>query len=154
MISASVLGPGDRATLHNDGDERQDERDGENAILVSPSVERTGAMLELRVYRAERLPQMDFTIVSAIGGQGVDAYVQLMFGGREGKAESRTRVVKDRNPVFNEAVFCPVVLPSFSDTVAVRVMDYDLIVSDDCIGTLFFSLKQLQDDPARLARPR
>ncbi len=155
LLSVSVLGPGDNAAIHNDSDHlanAEDKSESGIGILVSPSVERRGYLVELRIHRAEALPQMDFTVSTALGGQGIDAYVRLKFGGDS--YSSRTSIVKNRNPNFNEAIFCPVVLPSYSDTIEVNFMDYDYFDSDDFIATLFFSFQDLVSHSERYTSPQ
>ena len=141
LISVSVLGPEDKATVHNDSEVMPHPDENDLGILISPSVERKSYLVELRIYRATGLPQMDFTIASALGGQGIDAYVRLKFGGDV--YSSTSSIVKSRNPSFNESIVCPVIIPSYSDTVEVNVMDYDFFDADDFVGTLFFSFHDL-----------
>ena len=155
LLSVSVLGPEDKATVHNDNDlmpRNGDKSEGDFGILISPSVERKSYLVELRIYRAVGLPQMDFTVASALGGQGIDAYVRLKFGGDA--FSSKSSIVKSRNPSFNEAIYCPVILPSYSDTIEVNIMDHDYFDADDFIGTLFFSFHDLLKHGERYSQPQ
>jgi hypothetical protein len=155
MLSVSVLGPDDKAVVHNDADlvpRFEDRSEAELGILISPSVERTSFLMELRIYRALGLPQMDFTVASALGGQGIDAYVRLKFGGDA--YSSKSSIVKNRNPSFNEAIYCPIIIPSYSDTIEVNIMDYDYFDADDYIATLFFSLHDVLNHGERYHQPQ
>eukprot|EP00854_Cymbomonas_tetramitiformis_P003270 gene3270-4120_t len=86
----------------------------------------------LNVDRAEGLPEMDSATMNAVG-KAADAFVAVCFGN---PTEVVTEVVNSQSPKWNERLVLPATLPSLSNTIRVRVMDFDSISQHDLIGQL------------------
>lgn len=146
QIIVNVVGPDESTPVHLEHEEH-DTNVGvsdmtEQVVLVPPSVQNTGCVLRVNVHRAEDLPQMDYTIGTLTGQtRGIDAYVAVRFAG---SPKIKTKIVKHREPSFNMALYCPIVLPCFSDTIEILVMDRDVADGDDHVGTLRFSFADMQ----------
>ena len=70
----------------------------------------------MAVYRVEGLPQMD-----EYGA--TDGFVSVKM---RGQAPMKTKVFNNSlNPLFNELLRIPVVLPTMNDVITVSVSDYD-----------------------------
>ena len=132
------------------GDEGDGDGGGEN-ILMPPTLERVGCVLNVAVYRAVGLPQMDFTVGTALGQTaGIDAYVRVRFAGGPW---ARTKMVKSRAPDFHQLLAVAVVLPSMADEIEVQVCDGDVMDADDVVGTIVLSLRHLQKLPSAYHKP-
>lgn len=135
-VSVVVLGPNDEQKSH---DKDAIDPSDEGTLLLAPYVEQTGYILDLFVYEAVELPEMDRTLKKL----KCDPYVLLDFAGRQAK----TSILAGQNVTFNEVLHFPVIEPLMSDVVKVQLYDYDLGSADDLIGTVFLSYKELRAHP-------
>jgi len=140
LVSISVTSPGQSALAIDEdrGGDSADSGDEDEAgdlsgkILMPPTLERVGCVLNVAVFCALGLPQMDFTVGTALGQTaGIDAYVRVRFAGGPW---ARTKIVKSRSPEFHQLLALPVVLPSMEDEIEVQVCDGDVMDADDVVG--------------------
>lgn len=105
-------------------------------VLLPPEVERIGYELLVRAYRAENLPKLD-----TFGK--VDGYIKASFTG----SEQETSVIKsDLNPVWNTELRLPVYVPTMSDRIAVRTMDWERAGDNRPIATMNFKWSSVLTD--------
>ena len=144
-VSISIIGPGDKAKVHNEDDERAEEIAREMAagsdvgslIKNLPTIRKEWKFLVVKIYRAEGLPIMDGKL--AYIKAHTDALCQLTFAG--GKPLS-TKVVTTRGetreemtPEFNCELWYPVALPTTTQLVKIHVWDKEAI-GKDLIGNI------------------
>ncbi|XP_065712625.1 fer-1-like protein 5 [Patagioenas fasciata] len=113
-----------------------------NLLRPSPCV----ATLQLRVYRAEDLPQADPPRLPVGGKRGfVAAAVRVQFAGRT----LCTRVMPpDANPVWNEVFFFPLRLPPICDEIQLAILSGSR--SSKVLGTATLHLSQISSAGAEL----
>ncbi|KAK2952288.1 putative C2 domain protein [Blattamonas nauphoetae] len=133
-----VLGPGDVPANHED-DEDDEEVEGDDLqkmVLLPPSIERTGYLLRTRCYRADHLPKMDTFGLC-------DCFVKIDFGSESNACD----VVRENlNPVWNQEVRTPVYIPTMSDRIQVRTMDWERVGESRPIATMNFSWSTIVAD--------
>eukprot|EP00499_Haloplacidia_sp_CaronLabIsolate_P010402 CAMPEP_0196772422 /NCGR_PEP_ID=MMETSP1104-20130614/2224_1 /TAXON_ID=33652 /ORGANISM="Cafeteria sp., Strain Caron Lab Isolate" /LENGTH=856 /DNA_ID=CAMNT_0042142557 /DNA_START=126 /DNA_END=2693 /DNA_ORIENTATION=+ len=123
--TATVLGPGDKPPSHESTLVQRDDEEGE-LILRPPTVRRRGYNLNIKLYRAEGLPDMDPVSGSA------DPFVSIKFNGMV----VRSNVVRrDANPVWNQHLWLPVFTPCMSDNIDVQLWDRQRGNPDELIAT-------------------
>ncbi|KAK3235298.1 hypothetical protein CYMTET_54488 [Cymbomonas tetramitiformis] len=132
-----VLGPEDEQQVHDEDQEEKADRLAaaagvHNVYCMNPDVDVKQYALQLNVDRAEGLPEMDSATMNAVG-KAADAFVAVCFGN---PTEVVTEVVNSQSPKWNERLVLPATLPSLSNTIRVRVMDFDSISQHDLIGQL------------------
>ena len=97
-VSIAVTTPGQTPAMDmtdEGGEEEGEDDEAGGNILMPPTLERVGCVLNVAVYSAEGLPQMDFTPGTATGmTAGIDAYVRVRFAGGPWV---KTQVVKSLN---------------------------------------------------------
>jgi hypothetical protein len=98
-VSIAVTTPGQTPAMDmtdEGGEEEGEDDEAGGNILMPPTLERVGCVLNVAVYSAEGLPQMDFTPGTATGmTAGIDAYVRVRFAGGPWV---KTQVVTSLNP--------------------------------------------------------
>ncbi|KAL0992853.1 hypothetical protein UPYG_G00099800 [Umbra pygmaea] len=138
--------------------ERNEEQDDiESNLLVPAGVTLRWVNLNLKVYRAEDMPQMDSAAVQTmkhvLGMEGnnknlVDPYLEISFAG---KKLCTKRIEKNANPEWNQQVNLQVKFPSMCERIKLTVFDWDRLSKDDAVGTTFLNLTKISstgDTPA------
>uniref|UniRef100_A0A8C7MIS7 Myoferlin n=1 Tax=Oncorhynchus kisutch TaxID=8019 RepID=A0A8C7MIS7_ONCKI len=124
-VSLVIVGTGDEPpTEKRERNEEQD--DIESNLLVPAGVTLRLVTLNLKVYRAEDMPQMD------------DAFVQTVkqvFGGEGDK--------KNLVDPFLEVSFAGKKFPSMCESIKLTVFDWDRLTRNDVIGTTFLNLTKI-----------
>lgn len=103
------------------------------------------------IFEAQDLPIMDRYTRGGIGGKGIDAFIQVNFGGNP---NLRTKVVhvkaggKDNeggglNAEFMEQLWIPINVPTMCNRVALSVWDRDIFTANKCVAHHHFSFKHL-----------
>ncbi|KAH7819075.1 putative myoferlin-like protein [Monocercomonoides exilis] len=136
--SIVVLGPGDVPANHedDDDDEEVEGEDLQKMVLLPPQIERIGYELKVRAYRAEKLPKTD-----TFGK--TDAYVLAQFASESMKTDYKK---ENFDPIWNTELRLPVYVPTMSDRIAVRVVDYDKVGDDEPIATMNFRWSSILTD--------
>ncbi|KAG5177195.1 hypothetical protein JKP88DRAFT_282166 [Tribonema minus] len=143
LLSVTIIGPGEKAPHHD----RRKEIEAESAsvatrpvIALTPPVQQQASLqdagtlrfLVVNLYRAADIPPMD----SGLGGKGVDAYVLVKFG-EQPDVKCKAVTVKSQSSsggllsvAFNVRITIPVMVPSMSNRIEMRLMDKDLMADE------------------------
>ncbi|CAG9312955.1 unnamed protein product [Blepharisma stoltei] len=107
-------------------------------ILLPPQIQHKWCQLIVRVIKAEGLPKLDDW------NNTIDAYCQADYGG----AKINTSVfTADKNKFaayWYEDLYVPVSIPSVSNRLIIRVLDYDNTSKDDMVGTIAFDWEEIE----------
>ncbi|XP_067092623.1 myoferlin [Osmerus mordax] len=159
-VSMMVMGSGDEPpTEKKVRNEEQD--DIESNLLVPAGVNMRLVTLNLKVYRAEDMPQMDDAFVQTIknvfGGAGdkknlVDPFLEVSFAGKK----LCTKIIeKNANPEWNQVISLQVKFPSMCERIKLTLYDWDRLTRNDIIGTTFLNMNkiasfggEIEDTPA------
>lgn len=155
LLSLVVLGPGDKMKLYDpakdkDPDERlvKSKADISSMVLVPPRVTQKLNFLVITIYRAEELPDMDYSMMMH---GGIDGYVRAYFAGQNVLETRKVTLKGSRNLalIFNQELWFPVLLPTMSDNIFISVWDWDRATSDQLVANIVqpFSFKQVQRYP-------
>ncbi|XP_028279715.1 myoferlin isoform X2 [Parambassis ranga] len=147
-VSIIIVGTGDEPpTERRDVSDEQD--DIESNLLVPAGVTMRWATLNLKVYRAEDLPQMDDAFIQTVkqvfGGDGdrknlVDPFLEVSFAGRK----LHTKIIeKNANPEWNQLINLQVKFPSMCESIKLTMYDWDRLTKNDAIGTTFLNLSKM-----------
>lgn len=147
-VTLIVVATGDHPP--NEKREANEEQDDvESNLLVPAGITMRWAMLTLKVYRAEDMPQMDDAFVQTVkhifGGEGdkknlVDPYLEVSFAGKK----LCTKIIeKNANPEWNQLINLQVKFPSMCERIKLTVYDWDRFTKDDAIGTIFLDLNKM-----------
>ncbi|XP_051968230.1 myoferlin isoform X1 [Xyrauchen texanus] len=147
-ISMFVLGTGDESPVEKK-DQDSDKDDVESNLLLPAGVTLRWVTLQLRVFRAEDIPQMDDSISQTIketfGGYGnkknlVDPFVEACFAGKK----LCTRIIeKNANPEWNQQLNLQIKFPSMCERIKLTVFDWDRLTGNDAIGTTYLDLTKI-----------
>jgi len=121
-LSVVCLGPGDEQKIHNEDEEDDDDM----TVLTPPHIERKGWLLNVQVYEAKELMQMDDSVFDA----KCDPFVSVEYGSLTLETDRQ----KGLNVEFNQEVQLPVFEPTMSDTIKVSLWDYDFGVKNELMG--------------------
>ena len=131
-LSITLLGPGDKAVVHDQDDESDHES---SALMCLPEIRRELRFLRVRVLRAEQLPDMDKTASGGSTAAGLDAFVHIKFNGYGAK----TNIIKSKNPAWMQEFWIPVLVPTVGQLITITVKDRDAFSADDDIDVLTLS---------------
>ncbi|XP_056626816.1 myoferlin isoform X1 [Triplophysa dalaica] len=147
-VSMFVLGSGDEAPVEKK-EQDNDKDDVESNLLLPAGVSLRWVTLNVKVFRAEDIPQMDDSISQTIkevfGGQEnkknlVDPFVEVSFAG---KKLSTQIIEKNANPEWNQQLNLQVKFPSMCDRIKLTVFDWDRLSGNDAIGTTYLDLTKI-----------
>ncbi|XP_013884160.1 myoferlin [Austrofundulus limnaeus] len=147
-VSIFIVGTGDEPpTEKRELNEEQDDIEGN--LLVPAGVTMRWATLNLKVYRAEDMPQMDDAFVQTMkqvfGGDGdkknlVDPYLEVSFAGKK----LCTKIMeKNANPEWNQVINLQFKFPSMCERIKLTMYDWDRLSKDDAVGTEFLNLNKM-----------
>ncbi|XP_053624309.1 otoferlin-like isoform X2 [Plodia interpunctella] len=145
----SVIGKGD--TIKVPPKSEKDEDDIEANLLLPDGVpiERQRAKFIVKIYRADGLPKMNYSILAnvkrAFTGESqdlVDPYVQVCFAGMTGCTSVKKNCY---TPVWNEQVVFAEMFPPLCQRIKIQLRDNDP-VHPNVIGTHFIDLKSISND--------
>ncbi|KAL8174027.1 UNVERIFIED_CONTAM: hypothetical protein K2H54_036914, partial [Gekko kuhli] len=122
-VNLCVLGAGDRAP---DADKIKEDQDGEDNILKSAAVPSRMATLQLSIYQAEDIPQMD---------RGSINYFR--------KKDEELNDGEDLVDPSVEVNFAGKTMPSMCDLIKITILDGDEYSNTSIIGTTFLSLSKI-----------
>uniref|UniRef100_A0A672H0F0 Myoferlin like n=1 Tax=Salarias fasciatus TaxID=181472 RepID=A0A672H0F0_SALFA len=139
-VSIMVVGTGDEPpTERRDVSEELDDIEGN--LLVPAGVTMRSAVINLKVYRAEDMPQMDDAFVQSVkqvfGGEGdrknlVDPYLEVSFAGK--------KVIDSKKNQKKKTQTCLLKFPSMCERIKLTL---DRLTRDDAIGTTFLNLSNM-----------
>ncbi|CAH0473142.1 unnamed protein product [Peronospora belbahrii] len=155
LLSLVVLGPDDKMKLYDPSEDKDpDERlvkskaDINLMVLVPPRVTQKLSFLVITIYRAEELPDMDYSMVMQ---GGIDGYVRAYFTGQDVLETKKVTMKGSENlaVTFNQELWFPVLLPTMSDNIFLSVWDWDMATTDQLVANILqpFSFKQVQRYP-------
>ncbi len=139
-LSISIVGPGEKAKIHDEEAERAAEiakeaaagSDVSSLVLHAPTIQKEWKYVVCRVYKCEGLPVMDGKLgigMLAAKQAGTDAFCQMTIaGGKPLKTKVNTVVGNNRkmiNPIFNVELWYPISLPTTTQIVKFSVWDED-----------------------------
>ncbi len=127
LCSVTVLGPGDQPPSRSLDERKKDESadDGQLVLTAPAGLKRRGYNLNVRVYRGEDLPKMDYYGTC-------DSFVALKFNGVVMRTET---CFATQMPEWNTLLQMPVFTPALSDTVELQLWDWDRANPDELIAT-------------------
>ncbi|TSK22735.1 Myoferlin [Bagarius yarrelli] len=147
-VNMIIVGTGDEPPTENkESNEECD--DIESNLLLSAGVTLRSAILSLKVYRAEDMPQMDDafaqTVKNIFGGEGdkknlVDPFLEVGFAGKK----ICTKIIeKNANPEWNQVIHLQVKFPSMCERIRLTMFDWDRFTSNDTVGTTYLNLSKI-----------
>ncbi|GMF53162.1 unnamed protein product [Phytophthora fragariaefolia] len=117
-------------------------------VLVPPRVTQKLSFLVITIYRAEELPDMDYSMMMH---GGIDGYVRAYFAGQDVLETKKVTVKGSENltVAFNQELWFPVLLPTMSDNIFLSMWDWDMTTADQLVANVLkpFSFKQVQNYP-------
>jgi len=140
LVSVTIIGPGEKAPIHNRKKEIEEENNGngKNKILCKlPSpVQQELHFLCLNLYRGTEIPPMD----STFGQKSIDAYVRIKFSDQIIKSKVVTVKAQSSSGgllsvVWNQRIYIPVMVPTMSNRIEINLMDEELLTDDELVGT-------------------
>ena len=140
MLSVRVLKPGDSPPTHSAdyGQLYAPENSKGFKPLVPPTIKRTSYSLNIRLYRGQNVPVMDYFAKSS------DPFVVIKFNG----IIVRTKTAKDTtDPIWNQGITIPVHTPCLSENIDVQLWDWSRFNPDELIATTRIKFSQLITDP-------
>ncbi|XP_044862554.1 myoferlin-like isoform X5 [Mauremys mutica] len=152
-VSLCVLGAGDQAP---ELDKPAESEDVESNLLKPAAMPVCMATFQLRIYRAEDMPQMEDSCLHYFRSMFqmhvdkricVDPSVEVSFAGKT----RCTRVMpRNANPEWNQVLFFPAQLPSVCDKIKLTVLNGDQAGKRDVLGTTYINLSQVSSTGAEI----
>ncbi|CAH0402078.1 unnamed protein product [Chilo suppressalis] len=148
----SVIGKGDTIKIPPKSEKDEDDIEANLLLPDGVPIERQRARFIVKIYRADGLPKMNYSILAnvkrAFTGETqdlVDPYVQVCFAGMTGC----TSVKKNSyTPVWNEQIVFNEMFPPLCQRLKIQLRDNDP-VHPNVIGTHFIDLKTISHDGER-----
>ncbi|KAJ3607327.1 hypothetical protein NHX12_024379 [Muraenolepis orangiensis] len=147
-VSIFVVGAGDEPPVDK-ADAGGEEDDIESNLLLPAGLTLRWAMLSLKVFRAEDVPQMDDSFLQSmkgIFGEGggkknlVDPFLEASFAGKK----LCTQIMeKNANPEWNQVLSLQVKFPSMCECIKLTILDWDRVSRNDAIGTTHLNLAKI-----------
>ncbi|KAJ2954509.1 hypothetical protein O0L34_g2790 [Tuta absoluta] len=145
----SVIGKGDTIKIPPKSEKDEDDIEANLLLPDGVPIERQRAKFIVKIYRADGLPKMNYSILAnvkrAFTGETqdlVDPYVQVCFAGMTGC----TSVKKNSyTPVWNEQIVFTEMFPPLCQRIKIQLRDNDP-VHPNVIGTHFIDLKTISND--------
>ncbi|XP_035389086.1 myoferlin isoform X2 [Electrophorus electricus] len=147
-VSLLVVGTGDDPPVEKK-EQDSDNDDVESNLLLPAGVVLRWATLQIKVFRAEDMPQMDDSIAQslkeAFGGESnkknlVDPFVEAWFAGKK----LCTKIIeKNANPEWNQLLNLQIKFPSMCERLKLTVFDWDRLTRNDAVGTTYLNLMQI-----------
>uniref|UniRef100_A0A8B9KHL4 Myoferlin n=1 Tax=Astyanax mexicanus TaxID=7994 RepID=A0A8B9KHL4_ASTMX len=147
-VSAFIVGTGDDPPVEKT-DRDTDSDDVESNLLLPAGIALRWVTLQLKVFRAEDIPQMDDSISqslkAAFGGTGdkknlVDPFLEAWFAGKK----ICTKIIEgNANPEWNQLVNLHVKFPSMCERIKLTVYDWDRLTRNDAVGTTYLNLTKI-----------
>lgn len=139
-LSVHVARPGDLRVKLEDEPKLEKYSEGSDkgmsSIMLPPQIKVKKQQIEIILGKAERVAKMDYKVV---GTGTADPFVEFSFGGLQVKS----RTVKDSlEPVWNQKICIPTVVPTINDRLTVALKDKDTM-SSETIGTFSISLEDI-----------
>ncbi|CAM4715675.1 unnamed protein product [Caretta caretta] len=152
-VSLCVLGAGDQAP---ELDKPMESEDVESSLLKPAAMPVCMATFQLRIYRAEDIPQMEDSFLHYFRSMFhmhvdkricVDPSVEVSFAGKT----HCTRVMpRNANPEWNQVLFFPAQLPSMYDKIKLTILNRDRARKTDILGTTYISLSEVSSTGAEI----
>ncbi|XP_036428178.1 myoferlin isoform X2 [Colossoma macropomum] len=147
-VSMFIVGTGDEPPVEK-RDRDADNDDVESNLLLPAGVTLRWVTLQLKVFRAEDIPQMDDStaqsLKAAFGGESntknlVDPFVEAWFAGKK----LCTKIIeKNANPEWNQLLNLQVKFPSMCERIKLTVFDWDRLTRNDAISTTYLDLTKI-----------
>ncbi|XP_053367599.1 myoferlin-like [Clarias gariepinus] len=147
-VSMFIVGTGDEPPVEK-RDPDSDNDDVESNLLLPAGIAPRWVTLQLKVFRAEDLPQMDDSIAQslkeAFGGKSnkknlVDPFIKAWFAGKK----LCTKIIEQNaNPEWNQVLNLQVKFPSMCERIKLTTFDWDRLTRNDAIGTTFLNLTSI-----------
>ncbi|KAM9462377.1 myoferlin isoform 1-T1 [Clarias gariepinus] len=147
-VSMFIVGTGDEPPVEK-RDPDSDNDDVESNLLLPAGIALRWVTLQLKVFRAEDLPQMDDSITQslkeAFGGESnkknlVDPFIEAWFAGKK----LCTKIIEQNaNPEWNQVLNLQVKFPSMCERIKLTTFDWDRLTRNDAIGTTFLNLTSI-----------
>jgi len=156
-LSVQIIGPGERAVLHDEDAEQEEELKREAAvggdvgslIIDTPIVRKEWQYVVVSVYKCEDLPIMDANHAGGlISTAGTDAFCKLsVAGGKESMTKVKPVKGEQRmviQPIFDCEMWYPVAMPTMTNVIKFSVWDYN-VSGARCIGNLVQRIAVIQN---------
>jgi hypothetical protein len=118
-------------------------------VLSPPHVIQGKSAVCLELIRGEGIQPLDASAMIGLGG--VDPFVKLQFGNQTPVTSSY--IGGSREPVWEQQLEVPVLWPTMIDVITVSVWDHDHLSTDDAVGAMRFSFKELGSAMATSSGP-
>nr|XP_021208193.1 otoferlin isoform X3 [Bombyx mori] len=148
----SIIGKGDTIKIPPKSEKDEDDIEANLLLPDGVPIERQRAKFIVKVYKAEGLPKMNYSIISnvkrAFTGEStelVDPYVQVSFAGMTGSTSVKKNCYA---PVWNEQIIFTEMFPPLCQRIKVQLRD-NAPVHPNIIGTHFIDLKTISNDGER-----
>ncbi|XP_077444466.1 dysferlin [Stigmatopora argus] len=147
-VSLWVLAAGDEPPADKQ-DGVEDKEDIEGNLLKPAGLSLRAAAFNLRVFRAEDLPQMDDAFMDGVrqifGFDShrknlVDPLVEIHFAG---KTVCTKVLEKNANPQWHQSLTMPIRFPSMCEKMRIRLLDWDRASHNDVIGTAHLCMSKI-----------
>ncbi|XP_072523835.1 myoferlin [Salminus brasiliensis] len=147
-VSMFIVGTGDDPPVEKT-DRDTDSDDVESNLLLPAGIALRWVTLQLKVFRAEDIPQMDDSMAqslkAAFGGTSdkknlVDPYVEAWFAGKK----ICTKIIESNaNPEWNQLLNLHVKFPSMCERIKLTLYDWDRLTRNDAVGTTYLNLTKI-----------
>ncbi|KAL0902706.1 hypothetical protein ABMA27_000522 [Loxostege sticticalis] len=148
----SVIGKGDTIKIPPKSEKDEDDIEANLLLPDGVPIERQRARFVVKIYRADGLPKMNYSILAnvkrAFTGEAqdlVDPYVQVCFAGMTGCTSVKKNCY---TPVWNEQIVFNEMFPPLCQRIKIQLRDNDP-VHPNVIGTHFIDLKSISNDGER-----
>ena len=146
-VNVTVLINSDEMAVHSEEEVQKEKANVEfgvtqfRDVLMPPHVIQGKSVVCAEIVRGDGLVPLDLS--AAIGLGGIDPYVQLQFGNQTPVKSSY--ISGAREPVWQQQLEVPVLWPTMIDVVTLSVWDHDSVGTDDSVGAVRFSFRDLME---------